>query len=184
MTRLKTAAVLFVLFLLWGCQVNCPAFPDSQMVWFPQKEKGDTLTYSNGRTTFDFVLEFLDKSAEHSYSKRCKCMCDVNAGMSFVSNDLHISYFVNIYEDYISLSVYVPNGDGKNNYYAFGYESSKDVYTRVAERLEYMKIGDKTYYDVLVLESAGYNPGGKVYFAKKYGVIRFVEGDEVWDLVG
>lgn len=184
MDKLKIAVFLCLSlpFLVCGCKEHCSAFPEGQMVWFPASTKGSALTYSNGTETIRLLLDRIEKNDKYSFSKDCDCMCEYFAYEYFTSSGLDMYYSVNIYGDIVSMSI-VMSDNGGDDRYGFKYNMSKNAYEYGPEPVGSLKVGNKTYYNVVLLKKRTGESDDLIYYSRGSGIIRFERGGEIWDLV-
>jgi glycogen debranching enzyme len=176
-----------ILLLLIGCgEVNCPAFPEKFMGWFPQ-ETGDTMIYSN---TTDFsVFQIIEsyRSSPSSFKQNCDCECMASSmyssAISSVS-EFQISIGCSFSsESDIEFDLTFKNANAED-LFNFRYNKNTKAYEYISSTTDYI-IGNQTYYNVAVLEKgSGYSFVKKIFVSPEIGLLGFVDkNDKEWKVL-
>lgn len=174
--------------LLNGCfgEVNCPAFPDSELRWMPYKQ-GDSIKFSDGDDTIAFIFDESFKTEAYSFKRNCKCACEANAGIKSAVNtetDLKIEMFCNYYGDQTSWEFEFIRYGG--DFYSaqrsdmFHFKQLYEDYEPVI--FDTLTLNSVQYQNVAVLELDTLSAGNenhkkpevwRIYIADSKGIIQF-----------
>ncbi len=185
---MRKSFFLFLLPLLFlGCgEVNCPAFPEKFLGWFPI-DIGAKMVYSNNTDSSSFqIIESL-RSSPTSFKKSCDCECmatskytsDLSQNAGF---QIAIGCSFNTESNIIfDLNFKNTNSDDQ---YSFQYNNSAKTYEYISHITDYT-IGNQTFHNVAVLEKlTGYTFVKKIFMSPEKGLLGFVdENDKEWKLV-
>lgn len=80
----------FILLILFGCRdIQCPAFPEELLVYFPHKNE-DILKFKNpDNDTLEFFVKSTWASGPKSFGWNCKCSCGSEAYFETEPNNKH-----------------------------------------------------------------------------------------------
>lgn len=173
--------------LFLGCgEVNCPAFPEKFLGWFPL-DIGAKMDYLNNTDSSSFQIIESFRSPPSSFKKSCKCEC--MASSSYSSDiSLESGFQIEIGCSFSSESNIIFDLNFKNSNsedkYNFRYNKSTNVYEHISYTTDYT-IGNQTFQNVAVLEKlTGYTFVKKIFVSPVNGLLGFVdENDKEWKLV-
>lgn len=185
---IKNLLCSLILILMTSCfgETNCPRYPESKLNWLPYK-LNDVILFADQSDTIEFIIEETFLSDAYSSKNNCKCTCEANALFrTGINNSIDIKIEAySIYDvDRTNYEYYMIKYGGdfysaqRSDYFYFSDENNGIIIETIPE----FTVGDKAYYDVLILELDTIDDNSlnsrdpdiwKLIIAESVGIIQF-----------
>jgi len=171
---MKVFLSVFILLLLFGCRdIQCPAFPEKLLAYFPY-ENEDLIKFKNpDNDTLAFTVKNTSASGPNSYGWNCKCSCGSEAYFETEPNDkysLQMNGGMNLSNDpfLTNIGCVFYDGDSINDQFAWV----------VTDKNPYSKDNSSFFGDSIILVKEENSRISKVIIVEGKGIVEFFDRKE------
>jgi hypothetical protein len=184
--KLITFVLLLFLFITGCGEVNCPAFPNNFLGWFPLLDN-TILKYNNNGVVAEYTVNESIRSEHHSFKKNCDCSCNIMASFqtSISAQSLFlIRAFCNYPNDTQINFTFTFSDSTHSDQYYLSYDKTTSEFRNI-DYTQNFTIENQTYTNVAVIGNTTNSFFvKKIYFSTEKGVIAYVDkNDREWKIV-